>query len=59
MGKAITTVQMSADASIGPNIGWFEGGEQEEAGEDEIRLAGALLLGRKTMPSPPSGRNHR
>ena len=48
MGKAIITVQMSADASIGPNIGWFEGGEQEEAGEDEICLADALLLGRKT-----------
>ena len=26
MGKAIITVQMSADASIGPNIGWFAGG---------------------------------
>jgi len=48
MGKAISTVQMSADASIGPNIGWFEGGEQEDAGEDEVRLADALLLGRKT-----------
>jgi dihydrofolate reductase len=48
MGKAIITVRMSADASIGPNIGWFEGGEQEDAGEDEVRLAGALLLGRKT-----------
>lgn len=48
MGKAIITVQMSADASIGPNIGWFGGGEQEDAGEDELRLADALLLGRKT-----------
>ena len=48
MGKAIITVQMSADGSIGPNIGWFEGGEQEDAGEDELRLADALLLGRKT-----------
>jgi dihydrofolate reductase len=48
MGKAIITVQMSADASIGPSIGWFEGGEQEAAGEDEVRLADALLLGRKT-----------
>ena len=48
MGKAILTVQMSADASIGPNIGWFAGGEQEDAGEDELRLADALLLGRKT-----------
>ena len=48
MGKAIITVQMSADASIGPNIGWFEGGEQETAGEDELRLADAMLLGRKT-----------
>jgi len=48
MGKAIITVQMSADASIGPNIGWFAGGEQEDAGESELRLADALLLGRKT-----------
>lgn len=48
MGKAIITVQMSADASIGPSIGWFAGGEQEYAGEDEVRLADALLLGRKT-----------
>lgn len=48
MGKAIITVQMSADASIGPSIGWFEGGEQEETGEDEVRLADAMLLGRKT-----------
>lgn len=48
MGKLIITVQMSADASIGPNIGWFAGGEQEEAGEDEVRLADAMLLGRKT-----------
>ena len=39
---------MSADASIGPNIGCFEGGEQEVAGEDEVRLADTLLLGRKT-----------
>jgi len=48
MGKSIITVQMSADASIGPNISWFEGGEQEAAGEDELRLADAMLLGRKT-----------
>lgn len=48
MGKAIITVQLSADASIGPNIDWLEGGEQEDAGEDEVRLADALLLGRKT-----------
>jgi dihydrofolate reductase len=48
MGKLIITVQMSADASIGPNIGWFAGGEQEEAGENEVRLAEAMLLGRKT-----------
>jgi len=48
MGKLIITVQMSADASIGPTIGWFEGGEQEDAGDDELRLADALLLGRKT-----------
>ena len=48
MGKAIVTVQMSADASIGPNIGWFEGGDQEAASEDELRLADAMVLGRKT-----------
>jgi hypothetical protein len=38
---------MSADASIGPNIGWLEGGEQEYAGEDEVRVADAMLIGRK------------
>jgi dihydrofolate reductase len=48
MGKAIITVQMSADASIGPNIGWFEGDEQQDASEDELRLPDAMLLGRKT-----------
>ena len=48
VGKAIITVQMSADASIGPTLGWFESGEQEAAGEDELRLADAMLLGRKT-----------
>ncbi|BCB91120.1 dihydrofolate reductase family protein [Phytohabitans suffuscus] len=49
MGKSIITVQMSADASIGPAIGWYEpGGEHEGAGEEEIRLAGAMLLGRRT-----------
>jgi len=47
MGKAIITVQMSADASIGPDIGWF-GGAEEDAAEAEIRLADAMLLGRKT-----------
>ena len=48
MGKAIVTVQMSADASIGRNVGWFEGSEQEAVDEDEVHLAGALLSGRKT-----------
>jgi hypothetical protein len=43
---------MSADASIGPNIGWFEGGEQEVAGEDEVRLADTLLLDRTTHAAP-------
>ncbi|MET7399792.1 dihydrofolate reductase family protein [Dactylosporangium sp. NPDC005572] len=43
------TAQMSADASIGPAIGWYEGGgEHEQAGEDEVRLADAFLLGRRT-----------
>ena len=41
MGQVIITVQMSADASTGPNIGWFEGGEQEDPVEDEDRLVGA------------------
>jgi len=48
MGKVIITVQMSADSSIGPDIGWFDGGEQERVGEEEVRLADAFLLGRKT-----------
>ncbi len=48
MGKVIVTAQMSADASIGPDIGWFEHGEHEYAGEYEVRLADAFLLGRKT-----------
>lgn len=48
MGKVIITAQMSADASIGPELGWFAGGEHEAAGEDELRLADAMLLGRKT-----------
>ncbi|GAA2645613.1 dihydrofolate reductase family protein [Dactylosporangium fulvum] len=49
MGKVVITAQMSADASIGPSIGWYKpGGEHEAAGEDEVRLADAMLLGRKT-----------
>jgi dihydrofolate reductase len=49
MGRSIITVQMSADASIGPSIGWYQpDGEHESAGEDEVRLAHAMLLGRKT-----------
>ena len=50
MGTLIITVQMSADASIGPEMGWFDGGEDdsEARGADELRLAGALVLGRKT-----------
>lgn len=47
MGKVIITVQMSADASIGPDMGWFEGGEQEDANDDELTLADAMLIGRK------------
>jgi dihydrofolate reductase len=47
--KVIITVQMSVDASIGPEIGWYApGGEHEQAGENEVRLADAMLLGRKT-----------
>jgi len=47
--KVIITAQMSADASIGPEIGWFAGnGEHEHAAENELRLADAMLLGRKT-----------
>jgi hypothetical protein len=46
MGKAIVTVQMSADPSVGPNIGWFEGGKQEDPVEDEACLAGAAGPGR-------------
>jgi dihydrofolate reductase len=48
MGKVIITVQMTSDASIGPDIEWFDGGEQEEAGADELYLADGMLLGRKT-----------
>src|SRR5262245_53666922 len=44
----VITTQMSADASIGPKIGWFEGEQEQDAAEDELRLAGAMLLGRKT-----------
>jgi dihydrofolate reductase len=51
MGKAIITVQMTAGGGIGPELEWFEGGEQEERGEDELLLADAMLLGRKTYES--------
>src|SRR6266496_6168921 len=44
-----TLFRSSADASIGPEIGWFAGnGEHEHAAENELRLADAMLLGRKT-----------
>ncbi|GGM15600.1 dihydrofolate reductase family protein [Dactylosporangium sucinum] len=49
MGRLVVTAQMSADASIGPSIGWYQpGGAHEQAGEDEVRLADAFLLGRRT-----------
>lgn len=49
MGKSIISVQMSADGSIGPSIGWYRpGGEHEADSADDLRLAGAMLLGRKT-----------
>ena len=52
VGKAIITAQMSEDASIGPDIGCFEGGEQEVAGEDEVRLADACGASRRVgLPS--------
>jgi hypothetical protein len=46
MGKATVTVQMSADPNVGPNIGWFEGGEQEAPVEGGAHLAGAAGPGR-------------
>jgi dihydrofolate reductase len=48
MSKVVITVQMSADASIGPDIGWFDGEHEQDAAETELRLADAMLLGRKT-----------
>jgi len=49
MARSIVTTQMSADGSIGPDIGWFDpGGEHESASEEDLRLADAMLLGRKT-----------
>lgn len=48
MNRLVISVQMSADGSIGPDIGWFDGEKEQDAAEDELRLAGALLLGRKT-----------
>jgi dihydrofolate reductase len=44
----VISVQMSADGSIGPDIGWFDGEQEHDAAEDELRLADAMLLGRKT-----------
>lgn len=51
MGKVIVTVQVTADGVIGNVDDWFEGGEQEEVGADQLLLADALLLGRKTYES--------
>lgn len=52
MGKSIITAQLSADASIGPSIGWYQpGGEHEADSEHDLRLASAMLLGRKTYES--------
>lgn len=50
MGKVVITVQMSADAGIGPSIEWFDG-DDPDAGADELGLADAMLLGRKTYES--------
>jgi dihydrofolate reductase len=49
MGKVIITFQMSADGSIGPEMGWHDGGGQDGADADDLRLGDAMLLGRKTF----------
>jgi dihydrofolate reductase len=51
MGKVIISVQMSADASIGPDMGWHDGGGLDGADADDLRLGDAMLLGRKTYES--------
>lgn len=51
MGKVIITARVSADLSIGPSMGWFEGretGAEEQAADDEFRRGEAMLLGRRT-----------
>lgn len=47
MGKAIITVQMTADGSIGPAMEWHDSGGQDGADADDLRLGDAMLLGRK------------
>jgi hypothetical protein len=44
MSKVLIAVQMPVDASIGPNIGRFEGSAQEDTGEGEVGLP--VLLAR-------------
>ncbi|SDH50365.1 Dihydrofolate reductase [Actinokineospora alba] len=49
MGKVIITFQTTADGSIGPEMGWHQGGGQDGADADDLVLGDAMLLGRKTF----------
>jgi dihydrofolate reductase len=49
MGMLIVSAQMTIDGVIDHSEEWFNGqGTHEDAGFDELRSAGTLLLGRKT-----------
>jgi dihydrofolate reductase len=49
MGKVIISIQMSADASIGPDMAWHDSDGLEGSDADDLRLGDAMLLGRKTF----------
>jgi dihydrofolate reductase len=49
MGRLIVSAQMTADAVMDQNDGWFDPTlEPEQYGMDQLRAADALLLGRET-----------
>ena len=53
MGTLIVSTQMTLDGVIDVGEWYVAEGEHDRAGKDQLRHAGAVLLGRKTYEGPP------
>ena len=49
MGRLIVSAQMTMDCVMDQLVGWFEAGEH---GPEQLRAAGAVVLGRETYEEP-------